>query len=151
MKLSRERAQNVWEEMLPLFRLHYKEVAHFTDIPLDPDFEMYFKMEAAGSLRVYTAREDDGKLIGYAVYFIKHNIHYKSSLQALQDVIFVDPNKRGVGAKLILWCDKQLKDEGVQIVFQHIKVATPHTIALFERLGYEKIDMILGKRLDVEG
>lgn len=150
MNFKRERAHDVIQEMLPLFEKHYIEIAHFKDIPLDPDFETYMKMEDAGILRVYTARNEQGVLIGYAVYFLKHNLHYKSSLQALQDIIFIDPAHRGVGAKLIIWCDRELKKEGVQLVCQHIKVATPHTIALFKRLGYEEIDVILGKRLDGE-
>ena len=43
---------------------------------------------------------------------------------------------------------QQLAAEGVQVCFQHIKTNTPKTIDLFRRLGYEEIDLILGKRLD---
>lgn len=149
MNFQRERAHDVFEEMKPLFQKHWDEISHYKDIPLDPDFDMYLKMEDMGVLRVFTAREDDKTLVGYAVFFIKHNLHYKSSLQAMQDIIFIDSEHRGTGVKLILWCDRQLKSEGVQIVFQHVKVATPHTVALFKRLGYEEVDVILGKRLDI--
>lgn len=149
MNFKRERAQDVWQEMMPLMQKHWEEIAHYKDIPLDPDLETYFKMEDAGILRVFTAREDDGKLVGYAVYFIKHNLHYKSSLQALQDIIYVDPSKRGIfSPKFILWTEMQLASYGVQVVCQHIKVATPHTIEFFHKLGYSDIDLILGKRLD---
>ena len=148
MNFKREKAHDVIPEMLPLFEKHYTEIAHFKDIPLDPDLDLYRKMEDLNILRIYTARNDEGGLVGYAVYFLKHNPHYRSSFQACQDILFVDPAARGVGAKFILWCDKELKQEGVQLVTQHIKVATPHTIELFKRLGYEPIDVILAKRLD---
>lgn len=149
MKFARERAHDVWKDMQPLFEKHWHEIAYYRDIPLEPDYELYMKMEELGTLRVFVARDDDQKIIGYAVFFIKHNLHYKSSLQALQDIIFIDPDRRGMfGGRFILWCERELKNEGVHIVFQHIKVSTPKTIQLFERLGYEKIDMILGKRLD---
>lgn len=148
MEFKRERAHDVWQEMIPLMEKHWEEIAHYKDIPLNPDYETYLKMEDANILRVFTARDDDGVLIGYAVFFLKHNLHYKDSYQALQDIIYVDPERRGIGARLILWSEKQLKADGVQVVCQHIKASTPHTVELFERLGYEKIDIILGKRLD---
>lgn len=152
MNFRRERAHDVFEEMKPLFQKHWEEISFYKDIPLDPDFSTYLKMEDAGVLRVFTAREDDGTLVGYQVYFIKHNLHYKSSLQALQDIIFIDPSKRGMfGAKFIFWAEEQLKSYGVQLVCQHLKVATPKTIELFKRLGYSEIDLIMGKRLDGGG
>jgi len=149
MKFQRELAQDVFEEMIPLLKKHWEEIAHFKDIPLNPDVELYYQMEDAGTLRVYTARTEEGKLVGYCVFFLRNNLHYRSSFQALQDVLFIDPDHRGMfGAKFILWCEGQLEYEGVQVVFQHIKVATQKTVELMKRLGYEPIDIILGKRLD---
>lgn len=147
---QRESAKAVLSEITPLLEKHWDEIAHFRDIPLNPDYETYFKMDDAGLLRVFTARDEATKeLIGYAIFFIKHNLHYKDSLQALQDVLFVDPTRRGsFSPRFVLWCDRQLKAEGVQVVFQHVKCATWNTIEFFQKLGYEKIDLILGKRLD---
>lgn len=151
MKFQRERAHDVWGEMMPLFEKHWHEIAHYKDIMLDPDIDSYLKMEDLGGLRVFTARDDNNKMVGYAVYFVRTNPHYRMSIQAAQDIIFIDPTRRGMfGGKFILWCDEQLKNEGVQVVYQHIKVKTTNTIKLFEHLGYEPIDMILGKRLDRE-
>lgn len=148
-KFQREKAQDVFKEMAPLLRRHYGEIAHYKDIPLDPDFDTYFKMEDAGILRVYTARDEVNRLVGYAVYFIKTNLHYRSSLQAIQDVLFISADVRGMfGAKFIIWTENQLKKENVQVVFQHIKITTSKTVDLFKRMGYVPIDLILGKRLD---
>lgn len=132
---------------MPLLEKHYHEIAHYKDIELDPDFEQYEKLEQIGALRMFIARDEQEFIVGYAVYFIRHNIHYKSSLQALQDVLFIDPDKRGFGAKFILWCDQQLKAEGVQIVYHHVKSA--HNFgAMLERIGYRLVDLIYTRRLD---
>jgi len=146
MRFSRE-SLKTYDEAYPLIIEHYKEISNFHDIKLDPDFEIYKAVEDAGTLRVFTARDDSGTLIGYAVFIVKSNIHYKSSLQATQDVIFIKKKNRGTGMKFISWCDEQLKSEGVQVVYHHVKVKQNFGPAL-ERLGYELIDLIYGRRLD---
>jgi hypothetical protein len=48
---------------------------------------------------------------------------------------------------LIRYADMQLKEDGVQVVYHHSKVA--HNIGpLLERMGYEAVDLIYAKRLD---
>lgn len=133
-------------EVSPLLEKHYREISHFHDIALDPDWPIYRMAEANGMYKTYTARLG-GKLIGYASFWIKHNAHYKSSLQAVQDVIFIDPTSRGFGSKFIHWCDEQLKALGVQVVRHHLKAA--HNWGkILERDGYELEDLIYTKRLD---
>ena len=151
MKFQRENAKDILndENLLPLFQKHWEEISFYKDIPLSPDYAQYKKLDEMGILRVYTARDTDNKLVGYCVFFVNKNLHYSSAPpQAMQDIIFIDPEKRGFGAKFILWTEKQLAAEGVAVLFHHIKTKTPHTIDLFRRLGYENIDLILGKRLD---
>ena len=147
MKFGRETLSTCLEEAKPLLIEHWKEIAQYDDIPLDPDYERYYTLENNGLLRVFTARSEEGSIIGYAVFFVNTNAHYKQSLQAMQDIIFIHPNHRGTGGRFILWCDEQLKAEGVQVVFHHIKAA--HNFGpMLERFGYELIDLIYGKRLD---
>jgi L-amino acid N-acyltransferase YncA len=134
-------------EGLDLIRKHYEEIAKYKDIALDPDHETYHAIENAKNLRVFTARDADKKLIGYAVFFMRKNMHYKSSLQAVQDIIYIEKSRRGFGQKLIKYCDDQLKAEGVQVVYHHVK--TEHNFGpMLERQGYELIDLIYGRRLD---
>lgn len=143
-----EKLKDIWGEMIPIFEKHYKEIAHYKDIPLEPDKDSYFKIEELGNIKTFTARES-GELIGYSIYFIKNNLHYKSSLQALQDVIYIKKEKRGFGTKFIKWCDNRLRDIGVQVVCHHIKLAHDWS-KILEKMGYEKQDIILTKRLDKE-
>jgi hypothetical protein len=148
LQFKREKIKDVWQEMLPIFKLHWQEIAHYHDIPLDPDEETYFKLDDMNALRTYVARDGRSKIIGYQVFFIKNNIHYKSSKQAVQDVLFIEKEHRGAGWKFINWCDLQLFSEGVQVSVQHIKAAHNFGSTL-ERLGYELQDLIYTRRLDL--
>ena len=144
---KQEKAQECFDEALPLLKEHWEEIAHFKDIPLEPDYEFYAAAENAGILRTYTARNEEGILVGYAVYVVRNNIHYKSSIQALQDILFISKSYRGMGGRFILWCDEQLKADGVQAVYHHVKTA--HNFGrLLERLGYNLVDLIYCRRLD---
>ena len=146
---KRESAIDCIPELEPLFEKHWEEIAHYKDIPARPDYPTYLAADAGGFLRLYTARTEDGVMIGYAVFFVRYNIHYMDSLQAMQDLLFVHPDYRKgrVGIKLIQFCDDQLRADGVQVVYQHVKLN--HDFGpLLKRLGYEPVEMIHGKRLD---
>lgn len=153
MRFQREIATpELIEELKPLFEKHYLEIAHYQDIPLDPDYDQYVKVEGTGCLRVFTAREfiDNAEhLVGYCIFFIRPNLHYKSSLQASQDVLFIHPSFRslGFGAKFLSFCDDELRKEGAQAVYHHVKEA--HNFGpLLKKLGYQLVDLIYARRLD---
>lgn len=139
--------QELFDESFPLLRAHYEEIAAHKDIALDPDIHQYLKIEAIGNLRAFTARDENGVLIGYAVFFVVPHMHYQQSKNAMQDIIYIDRERRGFGAKFILWCDAQLRNESVQVVSHHIK-AKHNFGAMLERLGYTLVDLIYQKRLD---
>lgn len=132
-----------------LLREHYLEIAHYKDIELDPDFEAYEAAERAGCVRVYTCRDIAGELVGYAVFFVRPNMHYRGSLQAVQDVLYVARAHRYgmAGVHLIKYAEQSLRAEGVQVVYHHVK-RTNKVGQLLERLGYQAVDMIYAKRLD---
>lgn len=136
------------QEILPLLRAHYQEIAHFKDIPLDPDWKLYESAHDSGMLHVYTARKA-GLLLGYAVFFVRPNPHYKTSRQAVQDILYLDPSLRSGfnGLRFIRWCDRQLRHDGVQAVYHHVKCANDFGPVL-RRMGYQQVDMIFAKRLD---
>ena len=134
------------KEAEPLLQKHWAEIAYYKDIPLDPDYELYLKMQGVGALRSYSARDEHGKLIGYAVYFVRPHPHYKQTLMAQQDILYVDPERRGMGLFLLKFADLELKKIGVELVSHHIKVAHDWSAAA-EKLGYKKTDIIVMKRL----
>lgn len=144
---QKETAAGIFDEAMPLLQLHWEEIAHYKDIPLKPNRDLYEGLCTAGVLRTFTARDEGNALVGYAVFFVRANPHYVSSIQAVQDVLFIHPEKRGFGAKFILWCDRELKKENVQVVYHHVKEA--HDFGpMLKRMGYKLVDLIYARRLD---
>lgn len=135
---------------IPLFEEHYKEIAAYQDIPLDPAYGNYTLLADAGKLLVLTATLN-GELVGYVVYVIDYATHYQGSLQAVQDILFVKKDKRksvlGCGYLLLKKSETVLKEMGVQVVYQHVKVAHDYSPFL-DKLGYEKVETIHQKRLN---
>lgn len=135
-------------ELTPLLHSHFKEISANQDIPLDPDWDAYQAVSDGGFLRIFTVR-DAGKLVGYCVFTVRRNPHYKGSVQASQDILFLSKELRGklVGFRFIKWCDEQLRADGVQVVYHHVKFA--HDFGpMLERIGYKPVDKIYGRRLD---
>ncbi len=150
VQFAQECAGPIFDEIKPLLQAHFEEIAHYKDIPLNPDYGRYFEAEHQGHLRIYTARAD-GALIGYAIYFVRPSLHYRDSLQAHQDILYLDPRfrKGGTGARLIRYADQALAREGVQVVIQHVKAKPELNFGpLLKRLGYELMDELWTRRLD---
>ena len=144
-----EFTEPLYLEMLPLLVKHHEEIAQFKDIPLDVDLDAYLTAELSASLRVFTVRVD--RLIGYAVFFVRFNPHYASSLQAVEDVLFLDRSFRKstrIGVALIRFAEEQLRDEGVQLIYHHAKVAHPQLGTILERFGYDHVENIYVKRVN---
>ncbi len=147
MNFKSETLATSLEEAKPLLYKHWDEIAHYKDIALDPDYEVYQKLEKNGMLQIFTARDAEGKIEGYAVFVLMYNPHYKKSLIAKQDIIYIDKQRRGIGMFFIRWCDDKLKEMGVQVVCHHVKEKHNFGPAL-ERIGYELQDLLYTKRLD---
>ncbi len=161
LTFQRERTHELLDEARPLFEAHYKEIAHYQDIPLDINEDAYRLAEEMGQVRAFTARYN-GTLVGYCVFKVGPNLRYSSSIQALQDILFVDKTRRGalIGKRLLEFGRERLRAEGVQVEYQHSKAGDKIKKAiaelkdrddvgrLFEMEGYELIDLVYGKRLD---
>lgn len=146
---QRELSHYLWPEIAPLLKEHYDEIAHYKDIPLDPDVDGYNALEEQGRLRCFTAR-DGGRLIGYAIFICGPNLHYKSTRIANQDVLFIHPSHRnGIAAmRFFEFFEKRLAGEGWQLVLQHEKIAHPALGRICGKRGYEPMDRVWAKRLD---
>ena len=147
MIYAQEKYDDVIGEIKPLLEEHYNEIAKYKDIPLDPDWSTYKAMETLGMLKIFTCRdEDDNRMLGYGIYLVKKHLHYQSCLVAQQDILFITKDKRGQGGRFLLWCDKMLKEMGVNMTVQHIK-ADHNFGPMLERFGYELMDLIYTRRL----
>lgn len=138
------------KDIVPLLQQHWEEVElHREGRPLEPDWDKYEAMDAAGKLATITVRKA-GELVGYAVFFIDHHIHYKSTRMAVNDVVFLRKDCRGiVGAKLLMTAEAllQARFPGRLHIIWHIK---PHIdwSPILERLGYRQEEIIMGKLLE---
>lgn len=143
-----EPLEPLWPEVYPLLVEHWQEIAQFPDITLAPDVPLYKALDEAGMLRIYTARAA-GKLIGYVAFIVRTHMHYRDSLQAQQDVLFLQAeHRRGLtGIRLLRFAEADLQQLGVQVVYQHVKTA--HDFGpILERLGYGLVEKIYSKRLN---
>jgi len=148
MTFQCEKFDDVFLEMQPLLQEHYFEVGNFKDIPIEVNVTTYRLLEDNGSFKIFTARSDNGDLLGYAGFFIKSHLHHMKSLQAVQDVIFIKKDKRGFGRDFLNWCDVQLKKMGIQVTHQFVTVKHEWGSTL-ESLGYQPIERVYAKRLDL--
>lgn len=149
-------------EAWPLLEKHRREVARYQDIELNPDMAVYQAAVNAGIVRLFTARHyfpaplkeapdmymAGQRLVGYALFFVRPNPHYAQSVQAVQDVIFLDKSMRGVdGWQFIKYCDHALAAEGVDVIYHHVKAK--HNFGhILERMGYELVDHIYARRVN---
>lgn len=146
-----ETIDDVREEILPMLHAHYIEIATSKGIrPLDIDWDKYYAMEKAGTLRVLTARArpqmvagqdyydgQPGRLVGYFVSFVLPHIHYQQTLTALNDIMYLDPAYRGgtTGYRMLKEAILDLKNLGADILIIHMKVEYPFR-NLLEKLGF---------------
>lgn len=136
-----ETIDDVRPEIEPMFDRHYAEIA--TDQALKPlviAWERYYELEMRQWLRIFTAREDDGKpqewergvvnpgkLVGYFVTFICPNLHYSQTRIALNDIFYVEPEYRKgtIGYRLMKEAAADLKNLNCDILTIHMKTDYP--------------------------
>lgn len=125
-------------EMKPLLEEHYQEIALYKDkIKLNPDYEKYYALERNNNLCVFTVREE-GKLIGYSIFFVFHHLHYSDCLTASNDIVFISKKfRKGMAAiKLFKFAETHLINMGVAVINYHIKFSNDIK-ALMDRLEYK--------------
>ena len=117
------------------------------EIKLDPNWEEYGRLDAAGILRIFTAR-DNGKLVGYFVLMVSQSVHYKAHKFATNDILFVLPDSRAgaTGYKLIKFAEDHCKNDGVSLLMVNTKVHLPFD-SLMVGMGFDLIERIYSKFL----
>jgi GNAT superfamily N-acetyltransferase len=145
---QREALRDVRAEVEPLLVRHWHEIALNKDtVPLDPNWDMYFRAEDAGHVCAITAR-CDGELVGYVNYIIVPNLHYRSLLVADGDIFWLAPEHRKglIGMKMLRHAEVVLLRLGVNKIVNKVKLHFDIGV-LFERMGYTPIERIYAKKL----
>jgi GNAT superfamily N-acetyltransferase len=139
------------EDMKPMFAEHWRELALYQDsIPLDPDYEFYEAAANAGLLTFFSVRLD-GALVGYAVFMGREkNPHYKTTRWMVSDILYIAPDHRhaGVGAGLIRFIEAVFTQRGIHVLHIGTKESSPDLATLLQRLGYERVEAVYGKKLN---
>jgi len=134
------------DEAQPLLVDHWHEIALNKDtVPLEPDWERYRQLERAGVLNLTTAR-DDGELVGYALYIVAANLHYRGLVVADSDVFFLDRRYRrgSAGLRLLQAAEDNLVAAGVGRIVNRVKIH--HDVGpIFLRLGFTPIERVYSK------
>lgn len=141
-----EKFADVIDVIKPLLEMHWQEIANNRDvIPLAPDYERYQAVEAAGLMTIITARAA-GELVGYSIFFLMPHPHYRTTLFAMNDILFVSPAYRGgsTGLRLIRASERLMKEKGAKKISWHIK-PTHDFSPMLERQGYVQDEIILSK------
>lgn len=138
------------EELKQVIPVHYDELCVAKDFPLDPNWEAYGRVYAAGMLKCITARTED-ELVGYALFIVQPHIHYKTCKTAFEDVYFLKKEHRlgRTGIRLFQFAEEALRADGVNRVIMHTKIHVDNS-RLFEYLGYKYTDKLYTKILSTE-
>jgi hypothetical protein len=149
LNFARETVASVIEEIQPLLRAHWEEIAHWPDIEFKPALDRYQQLESVNFLRIYTAR-DEGALVGYAIYVVATGLHSSSTLQAEEDCFYISPaaRSRQPWMPLLSLAEASLKAEGVIVMLQHAKQCVPVLGKILKQLHYEPVDQVWAKRLN---
>lgn len=141
---AEESITKIWLEVRELTKAHQAEVGFLGEEHFEPDLERYKVAELCS--KTYTARVD-GKIVGYANFFVHPHHHYPKTSWAVQDVLFMEKSFRGITAvKFIEWSDCELRAIGVNVVYRHVTAKCDYSRVL-ESFGYQLIEAGYARRL----
>lgn len=143
-----ERYRDVIGEGQPMLMAHWAELAVHKDIPLDPEYSFYEKMDDIGALKIFTVRSGR-ELVGYSIFVVRpRHAHYNIGW-AMNDIVWLHPDHRneGVGAAFVAFWDRELSVLGVTLVHINAKVSHPALAFLLSKCGYRVIEAGYEKRL----
>jgi len=138
-----------------LLAAHWEEVAcDKMEIPLAPDWERAFRLQREEVLWTAALRKN-GRLIGYNAFHVTPHIHYRHTIHAVNDVIFLDRDERGfAGVRLVRGTEQLLKQLGVEKVMyrskRHVMVGHAKTSTIGDmlaRMGYRHDEDVYSRLL----
>lgn len=115
---------DVIAEITPLAYAHHEEVDLYQGkVLMDPDFDTYGMLQDSGVLKIFTLRNDN-ELIGYNIFYVQNHPHYKGTLWAGNDLVYIDPAFRNTGTtpSFFNYCEESLRDMGAGVISYTMKV-----------------------------
>lgn len=141
-------------ELAPLLVRQQDEVGKaYQDF--DPDWNRYFEYERAGLLRIWTARDEHGVLVGYFVGLFVHGLHAASTRHCYADLFWLAPEWRDglLGLRFLRSVVQACEGLRVQVLrwetndtFMPDGNGRSRVARLLERLGFEQVGTVMQKR-----
>ena len=140
-------AKECFNEIQRLFQEHYEEISLLKDYELKPDYAMYFAIHEKDMLKVILCK-DEGKIIGYIVFFICKHLHYIDCVLATEDIYYLKPEYRKgrTAIKMFKFAEQYLKSLNVDMIKYGTKIHSDNT-SLFEYMGYSFTEKVYTKML----
>ena len=142
-----EKFRAISRELLPLWQRHWEEIAEDKDrVPLDLDFDAYFRLDLEGVLHILTVRVN-GELVGYTFNLIGPHLHHHSTRTAQTEMFWLAPEQRSgwTGVRLFRLTRRGLRDRGVKLHHVNFKLSfkAGRVGKLLSRLGYRPSDIVM--------
>ena len=144
----------VVRELVPLLARQQEEVGKaYQDF--DPDWGRYFEYERAGLLRIWTARDADGVLVGYFVGLLVHGLHAASTRHCYADLFWLAPEWRDgmLGLRFLRAAVEACRGLGVQVLrwevndtFAPDENGRSRVAKLLERIGFGQVGTVMQMR-----
>jgi hypothetical protein len=158
LELRWERFHAIARELPPLFARHWAEIALDRDVvPLDPDWDSYFDLDARGVLHILTARvvapaaHGAADLVGYVFNLVGGHQHYLSTRFAHTEMFWLDPAYRKGWEPVRMLRENMagLAERGVVVSTINFKLGfrDGRVGRLLARLGYAATDIVMRKVL----
>ena len=135
-----------FDEISRMFEKHYEELSVTKGYKLNPDYDIYWQADKKRTLKIIICK-DDNEIIGYIIYFVGLNLHYKDCLLATEDIYYLKPEYRKglIGPRMFVFAEKYLQSIGVNMVRYSTKTHLDNS-RLFEFLGCEFIEKVYIKK-----
>lgn len=136
---------HVMKDNIHLLLAHKEEISRYgKEWDLDPYWKRYEAMVQNGTANMISARKN-GEIIGYTVNLIFRHLHY-NFIMGYNDLIYMLPEYRGYGIRLIRETEKYMKLLGVDIFNISVK---PHVDfrKVLEKFNYKFIEYEYARRL----
>ena len=135
-----EKFRDIAKELLPLFIRHWEEIEQDREaVPLDMDFDSYYRLDLEGMLHILTVRID-GRIVGYSFSLVGPHLHHQSTKTAHTEMFWLAPEYRSgwTGVRLLRLTRRGLKDRGVKLhtIDFRLSFQGGRVGKLLARLGY---------------
>lgn len=138
--LRAERMADVVDEMRPLHLAHWLETeGHRNTVQeLAMDYDGIIDFEKRGRFALFTARTQEGQLVGNGAAYIMPSMH-TGALIAREDTLFILKEHRGrLGVALIRYIEDMLKVLGVRELTVTVKLVNA-VGQMIQRMGYQHV------------